>query len=187
MCTLPPMVSVRRLSADAARRIALAAQGFDRPRPTGAITRRHLRRVVDTVGVIQIDSVNVLVRSQEMPLFARLGPHPRSLIPAAVAAGDLFEYWSHAASLLRTEDHHLYRWRMAKARAGGGSGGLAQRKQHVVDDVLRQLEAPGPAHRRRHRGAGADEGRHLVGLGRDQARPRVAVRDRPGHRHPPSP
>src|SRR5262245_36370174 len=99
----------RRLSADAARRIAIAAQGLARPRPTGRVTRQHLRRVFDDIGLIQIDSVNVLVRSHELPLFARLGPHPRTLIGDAVAAGELFEYWAHVASYVPTK--HLPLWR----------------------------------------------------------------------------
>ena len=100
------------MTADAARRIALAAQGFARPRPTGRVDRQHLRRVFDDIGLIQIDSVNVLIRSQELPLFARLGPHPRTLIPDAVDDGELFEYWAHAASLVPTKHRHLWRWRM---------------------------------------------------------------------------
>ncbi|MDG1785210.1 MAG: hypothetical protein P8H61_04775, partial [Ilumatobacter sp.] len=71
------------ISLAQARRIALGAQGFNNARPTGRIDRRHLRKVLDHIGLIQIDSVNVLVRSQELPLFARLGPHPRTLITDA--------------------------------------------------------------------------------------------------------
>ena len=62
-----------QLSAAAARRMALAAQGFGRSRPDGAVDRRHVRRLFGDVGLVQIDSVNVVVRSQELPLWARLG------------------------------------------------------------------------------------------------------------------
>ncbi|MCU1354383.1 MAG: hypothetical protein JWM05_3592 [Acidimicrobiales bacterium] len=114
-----------RLSAPQARRIALAAQGFADPRPTGRIDRRHGRKVFDLVGLIQIDSVNVLVRSQELPLFARLGPHRRDLIPQLVESGELFEYWGHEASHLPVGLHPLLRWRMDAAFRGETWGGVA--------------------------------------------------------------
>lgn len=100
------------LSLARARRMALAAQGFTDPRPTGRVDRRHVRRVFDRVGLVQIDSVNVLVRSQELPLFARLGPHPRDLLPKMLAGGELFEYWAHEASLLPIETLPWFRWQM---------------------------------------------------------------------------
>jgi len=75
-----------RLGLPAARRIALAAQGLAVPRPSGRVTRRHLRRAFDTMGLIQIDSVNVVARSQELVLFSRLGAHPRTLLADAADA-----------------------------------------------------------------------------------------------------
>lgn len=96
------------------------------------------------MGVVQIDSVNVLVRSQELPLFARLGPHPRSLIPDATRAGELFEYWVHEASHVPTAHHHLHRWRMARPHKWSKYWDLEQRRPGFVDEVLRRVEAEGP-------------------------------------------
>jgi uncharacterized protein YcaQ len=107
MQTMKPTLS----NADA-RRIALSAQGFSDPRPIGRVDRRHLRKVLNQIGLLQIDSVNVLVRSQELPLFARLGPHPRSLLDDATRDGELYEYFVHEASLVPTSQFHLHRWRM---------------------------------------------------------------------------
>ena len=103
---------VTPLSTAQARRIALGAQGFAQARPSGRTDRRHLRKVLDHINLIQIDSVNVLVRSQELPLFSRLGEHQRDIIPSATNDGELFEYWGHEAAHVRTEHHRLWRWKM---------------------------------------------------------------------------
>lgn len=135
------------VSLASARRIALAAQGFATPRPTGRVDRRHLRKVLDSVGLIQIDSVNVLVRSQELPLFSRLGDHPRSLIPDATDAGELFEYWCHEASHLPIAMHPLVRWRMEEAKNGSMWPGLrrvAKSKPKLVKEIRDRIFNDGP-------------------------------------------
>ena len=53
------------------------------------------------------------MRSQELPLFARLGPHPRSLIADATTGGEVFEYWVHEASHVDMAHYQLHRWKMA--------------------------------------------------------------------------
>jgi len=136
------------LSADQARRIALGAQGFAEAAPKGAVDRRHGRRVLDRVGLIQIDSVNVLVRSQELPLFARLGDHRRDLIPAMTKAGDLFEYWAHEASHVPVGLQPLLRWRMDDAREGRGTwkgvAAIRHEEPALVQSVLDQVRERGP-------------------------------------------
>ena len=134
------------LSTAQARRIALGAQGFGAAdkRPTGRVDRRHLRRVLDRIGLIQIDSVNVLVRSQELPLFARLGPHPRDLIPKATAAGELFEYWVHEASHVPVEQHPLYRWAMADGRRWKAFDRMRREHPEYLTEVVRRVRDEGP-------------------------------------------
>ncbi len=144
---MSPSRSLTEVSLTSARRIALAAQGFASPRPAGRVDRRHLRKVLDHIGLIQIDSVNVLVRSQELPLFSRLGDHPRTLIPDATADGELFEYWCHEASHLPTSMHRLIRWRMEDARNGTMWPGLrkfAMSNQKLIQEVRDRVYNDGP-------------------------------------------
>jgi uncharacterized protein YcaQ len=96
------------------------------------------------MGVIQIDAVNVLVRSQELPLWARLGHHRRDLIPAASADGELFEYWVHEASLVPTADHHLHRWKMQGVHPWSSVAALETRRPGYVEQVLARVEQDGP-------------------------------------------
>ena len=133
-----------RLSLAQARRLALGAQGFGEARPTGRVDRRHLRKVLDRIGLIQIDSVNVLCRSQELPLFARLGPHPRSLIWDATRDGELFEYWVHEACHVPVEQYRLYRWMMESHPRWKGFRDWASENGPLLDMVIEKVRADGP-------------------------------------------
>ena len=133
-----------------ARRIALAAQGFAEPRPRGRVDRRHIRKLLDRIGLLQIDSVNVFVRSEELPVFARLGPHDRSLVRRMDDDGELFEYWAHEASLLPVSMEPLFRHRKERALLGGDStvwGGLRDlhhKRPELVASVFEEIAARGP-------------------------------------------
>ncbi|WP_144293034.1 winged helix-turn-helix domain-containing protein [Rhodoligotrophos appendicifer] len=145
--SLPPTT---RLTQAQARRIALAAQGFARPLPARDIARRDLLRVFDHVGLIQIDSVNVLVRSHFLPGFSRLGPYQPKLLEdlAYGRRRQLFEYWGHEASLIPLHLYPLMRWRMARAAEGRGIyGGLARfagEKAAYIEQVYEEVAQRGP-------------------------------------------
>jgi uncharacterized protein YcaQ len=90
-----------RVSAAEARRIAFAAQGFDRDRPSGKATARHFRRVVDTLGLLQLDFVNVLVPAHYLMLWSRLGSYDRQRFDRFVYdEGNCTEQWAHEASIV---------------------------------------------------------------------------------------
>jgi uncharacterized protein YcaQ len=113
-----PSPRLDSLSIKDARALALAAQGFDKPRTKTKSTTADAVAVIKKLGVIQIDSVNVLVRSQELPLFSRLGDHDRNAIPKATSQGKIFEYWGHEAAHLPVELHPVFRFKMHAARSG---------------------------------------------------------------------
>ncbi|MBM6593797.1 winged helix-turn-helix domain-containing protein [Microvirga pudoricolor] len=133
-----------------ARRIALAAQGLHEPRPE-RVTARHLARALSRSHLLQIDSVNVLVRAHYMPLFSRLGAYDQGLLERIGyhrTKRIAFEYWGHEASLIHLDLHPLFRWRMARAARGEGIyGGLARfghERKDFIDRVREEIRARGP-------------------------------------------
>ena len=136
------------LSIADVRALALAAQGFDTARPKTKATQRHVDALISRLGVIQIDSVNVLVRSQELPLFSRLGNHNRNAIPKATEQQKLFEYWGHEAAHLPVEIHPLFRWKMEAARLGKakhwGLTSFYDDNKAFVKRMLKHVEKNGP-------------------------------------------
>lgn len=135
------------LSNAQARRIALAAQHFDASTRLRGV--RDVAALVRKLGAVQIDSVNVLVRSHYLPLFSRLGHYSPDLLDrAAYDARHLFEYWGHEASFLPVETYPLFRWRMDRARRGEGTwAGLrryATEHQDLVQAALAQIRERGP-------------------------------------------
>jgi hypothetical protein len=146
------------LSAAQARRVALAAQGLTAGRPRGRVDVRHLRRALDAVGILQLDSVNVFSRSHYMPLFSRLGPYPRETLDRLTVHQDgvagrppadgreLFEYWGHEASLIPIDMQPLLRWRMGRADelAWKGVARVGREEPGLVRRVLELVREQGP-------------------------------------------
>ncbi|GAA2970433.1 winged helix-turn-helix domain-containing protein [Microbacterium terrae] len=135
------------LSAAEARRIALAAQGFGRPRPVAPGTRQ-LNLALARMATLQIDSVNVFARSHYMPLFSRLGPYDTTALDRLLFARRpaYVEYLAHVAAFIPAADWSLFAFRMDDMRAkyGAAGDGWYARNRSIVDWVRSELADRGP-------------------------------------------
>ncbi len=139
-------MSLTDLSLSEARRLALAAQGFDRPRPSGRVSTRDLRRTIRQLGLLQIDYVNVLVPAHYQVPYSRLGPYEQSLLDDVVYRGrDFTELWAHEASIVPVEIWPLLRHRMKsfRVRPWGFQSVLEQNAEYVAW-ILEEVRTRGP-------------------------------------------
>lgn len=128
-----------------ARRVAIAATGLGSARPTAArIGLPHLRKVVQTVGVVQLDSVNAVARAHELLFFSRVGPYDKAVLHDLVyRKRELYEGWLHVASLIPIEWWPMLAWR--RDGASVHDAWKANRKQNAKlwDEVLDLLRERG--------------------------------------------
>lgn len=155
------------LSNKEARRISIRAQCLDGPRPSSPISVRRIEQSIRTMGLIQIDAVNVCVRSHYMPLFSRLGIYDQSLLDQlAYNKKTIFETWAHAACFIPSEDHHLFRPRMGDEdkkerleqlisdKPNDRVSHLMALRPSYLDDVFAQVRKHGPMTASDLKGAG---------------------------------
>ena len=136
---------VTSFSAQQARRIALAAQGFGRPRTVPAGTRQ-LNLTLEQLGVLQLDSVNVFERSHYLPVFARLGSYDKAQLDRVTYSPRITEYWAHEASFIPVDTLPLLRWRQQqfRERAEADSGSWLSANRPMTAWLLAELSAKGP-------------------------------------------
>ncbi len=139
-------MSPRILSLAEARRIALAAQGFSKPRPRGRVDLRHVRRTIQRLGLIQIDYVNVLTPAHYQVPFSRLGAYSKPLLDDLVYRKREFtEHWAHEASIVPVEIWPLLRYRMERHRVRPwGFEKFLDKYPDYVSWVLEQIRERGP-------------------------------------------
>ncbi len=143
---------VSGLSATEARRIAVRAQGLGRARPAGPISVRHLRQAIGAVGIVQLDAISVVARTQFLVLFSRVGSYPQALLHGmAGPGGELFECAGYRAALLPLPYQPLFRWQAAGLGAHKSDVRRAARWQayyqanaDYIDAVRREVAERGP-------------------------------------------
>jgi uncharacterized protein YcaQ len=138
-------MSTETMTLAAARRVALAAQGFDRPRPQ-RVDKRQVLRAVRQLGLLQLDYVNVLGPAHYHVLFSRLGPYRRGCLDDLVYDEyALTEQWGREASIIPVETWPLLRHRMEEAGLRtGGIKKLLRSHPEYFDEVLEEVRRRGP-------------------------------------------
>jgi uncharacterized protein YcaQ len=142
------MAKPRSLSPQQARRVALHAQGFGAKDRSTPVNRGHLRRLVRRLHLLQLDSVPVIIRTQYMPAFSRLGPYDPTLLDhVAYRKDEWFEAFVHEASLVPVEDEPLFRFMKERCRNGQAWRGLvelAEKESSYIEQVLCEVTERGP-------------------------------------------
>jgi uncharacterized protein YcaQ len=141
----PEQMIRNEITLSEARRLALAAQGFDRPRPR-RIEISHLRRTIRQLGLLQIDYVNVLVPAHYQVPFSRLGSYEKSLLDDLIYRRREFtEQWAHERSIVPVETWPLLRHRMEKHRVRPwGFEKFLEKRADYMDWVMKEIRSRGP-------------------------------------------
>ncbi len=146
-----------RVSVAEARRIAFAAQGFDRSRPDAEPDARHFRRVINTLGLLQLDFVNVLMPAHYLVMWSRLGAYRRGHFDRYVYCkgsgkgtrkgfdkGNCTEQWAHEASIVPASAWPLLAHRRASFTPWKNNPILKlPNRQKYLRTILLQVERDG--------------------------------------------
>ncbi|MAH18771.1 MAG: hypothetical protein CL404_04030 [Acidimicrobiaceae bacterium] len=142
------MSDIIPLSAEEARRISLNAQGFTDKRTANKASASELNSVMDAMKVVQLDAVPIVVRTQYLPFFSRLGNYDMSLYEEIAYKEDQwFELWAHEASIAPVKNEPFFRFIKERAKRGDTWKGLykvAKEEPEYVKTVLKEVEQRGP-------------------------------------------
>ena len=142
------MSDILPLSAEEARLISLNAQGFSYKRTANKASASELNSVMDAMKVVQLDAVPIVVRTQYLPFFSRLGNYDMSLYEEIAYKEDQwFELWAHEASIAPVKNEPFFRFIKERAKRGDTWKGLykvAKEEPEYVKTVLKEVEQRGP-------------------------------------------
>jgi uncharacterized protein YcaQ len=136
------------ISRTVARRLAIAAQGLAGSRPNS--DTEGIMDVIDRLGCLQLDPINIVARSHLLVLWSRLGSYDQGLLDILLwQERRLFEYWAHAASIVLTQDYPIHQMRMRSFAKGSDSWSLQvsawmQQNETLRFSILSSLQQRGP-------------------------------------------
>lgn len=163
-----------RLPIKTLRYLHLHAQGLARS-PRRKAKPADIAACIRDMGLLQIDTINVVARSPYLVLFSRLGDYPAQWLEAALRQGEIFEYWAHEACFIPREDYRLVRPSMMAPETMGWKYSAHWHREHQDDitALVAHIREHGPVRsaelgQRRRQGSGwwewKPEKRHLETL-----------------------
>ena len=105
-----------KVTIKVAQSIMLGATGL-LTKPKIKPNKEDIVKAVFRLGVLQIDTINVVERSPYIVLFSRLGNFENNWLIENLENGNLFEYWSHEACFIADIDFVYYRSIMLNAES----------------------------------------------------------------------
>jgi uncharacterized protein YcaQ len=134
----------RTLDLELARRLAVSRQRLTGPVPV-APGAEAIMSVVTDLGSVQLDPISVVARSHLLVLWSRLGRYDPAEVEALLwRERRLFEYWSHAAAVVCTQDYPIHSLLMRHHPRHQRLQEWLAANEALRRSILRQLRADGP-------------------------------------------
>ncbi|MCW1918336.1 winged helix DNA-binding domain-containing protein [Rhodobacter sp. KR11] len=99
-----------------ARRLFLHAHALT-DSPTGPATPQQIGDLIHRIGFVQVDSINTVARAHHMILWSRRNAYRPDTLDRLLAQRQLFEHWTHDASIIPTEFHPQWHHRYQAAES----------------------------------------------------------------------
>lgn len=156
-------MTVPVVSAEAARLLLMGAQGLlDDPARAGGTAA--LRKLIERMGFVQLDSINVVERAQHLTLASRLDHYSHAHFAALLEKErSLFEHWTHDASAVPTKWFAHWKPRFARERERVMNNRWWRERMgsdpgRVIDEVRGRVAREGPLRSQDFERAAGDDG-----------------------------
>jgi len=141
--------SLPTISIASARRLLLGAQGLLAD-PGCPASPAALQKLIEQMGFVQLDSINVVERAHHLTLASRLDAYRHEDFTRLLECErSLFEHWTHDASAIPTKWFAHWQPRFARARERVRHNRwwqrlIGERPDEVLDQVRRRIVREGP-------------------------------------------
>lgn len=139
---MPTPIPVTRADV---KRLSVSLQGL-RQRPASS-DQAALKRIIERIGLLQLDSISVVARSHYLVMLARAGLYDPAALDTLLADGFLFETWAHAACQLPTAHYpwyHAYIQHKRQKKSQWSRERLGADADATINSVLEAIRARGP-------------------------------------------